>query len=66
MTEPYSETVGTRSGPYEVNQAIMRICPNCGAPEGVRCTVDLGGRLVGRHYRRIPCLARLTGRRCAS
>jgi hypothetical protein len=65
MTEPYSEIVGTRPGPYDVGGAILRPCPNCGAPEGVRCTVDAGGRLVGRRYRRIPCVARITGR-CAS
>lgn len=60
MTEPYTEIVGVSpGGPYDVEGAILQLCPNCGAPEGVRCTVDTAGRLVGRRYRRMPCVARI-------
>lgn len=61
-TETYDEIVGSvDTSAYAVAGAILRPCSNCGAPEGVRCTVEQSGRLVGRRFRRMPCLARLRG-----
>ncbi|MHA3021267.1 hypothetical protein ACXPWS_13535 [Mycobacterium sp. BMJ-28] len=34
-------------------------CPNCGAPEGIRCTVQAARPTVGPRKRRVPCLARV-------
>lgn len=55
--QEWEDTVGASSvGPYDVTAATMRPCPNCGAPEGIKCTGD-GPR--GRYTRHMPCLARL-------
>ncbi|MEU0871629.1 hypothetical protein [Nocardia brasiliensis] len=44
---------------YDVNDAVSRKCPNCGAAVGDPCIAATG---VGQ---KIPCLARMTGRRAA-
>lgn len=56
--ETFEESVGSaeRPGPYDVSMALLRPCPNCGAPEGVRCSVET---LHGTAPRRMPCLVRL-------
>lgn len=61
-SERYDETVGsTEVGPYTATGAIMFPCPNCGAPEGIRCTVSAPptGPIVGSRKRKVPCLSRL-------
>lgn len=56
-TDSWEETVGASSmDAYDVTSATLRPCPNCRAPEGVKCTGDGPG---GRYTRHMPCLARL-------
>lgn len=60
-SEQYEETVGsTAIGPYAATGALLVACPNCQAPEGIRCAApESVTRIIGPRKRRIPCLKRI-------
>ncbi|SHX32365.1 Uncharacterised protein [Mycobacteroides abscessus subsp. bolletii] len=56
LVSDYEEDIGRpeRPGPYDVNDAIRRDCPDCEAPAGRKCP-----RPNGPGFKDCPCVGRL-------